>query len=217
MKLLLTSEGLTNKSIIKALADLCRKPFDELNVAYVPTAANVEAGDKGFMIKALVDCQNMGFKSVDIVDISAIPVDMVKKRLEEAHVLFFGGGNTSHLMYWILKSGLKENLHWLLKTRVYVGESAGSMVASRNLIMADAPILYREDSNADRMEGAGLIDFNIRPHFNSDNFPHVTEENLDVIAKNVKDTIVAIDDQTAIKVIDGDMEVVTEGELKRFN
>lgn len=217
MKLLLTSAGFTNRSITNALADLCRKPFDELNLAYIPTAANVESGDKDFMIKALVDCQDLGFKSVDIVDISAIPIEMVKKRLEEAHVLFFGGGNTSHLMYWIQKSGVKEILHWLLTTRVYVGVSAGSMVASRNLILADTPILYREESNADRMEGAGLIDFNIRPHYNSDNFPHVNDESIEVISQNVKDTIVAIDDQTAIKVVDGDMEIVTEGEWKRFN
>jgi dipeptidase E len=91
------------------------------------------------------------------------------------------------------------------------------MVASRNLVLADSPILYKEDVSIDRMEGCGLVDFNIRPHFNSEKFSHVTEENLDVVAKNIQDTIIAIDDQSAVKVDDGNITVVTEGTWKQFN
>lgn len=140
MKLLLTSSGFTNKTIVDALADLCRTPFEELKLAYIPTAANVEPEDKGFMIDALTDSQDIGFSSVDIVDISAIPIEMVKARLEDVNVLFFGGGNTHYLAYWIAKSGLREMLPSLLETRVYVGKSAGSMVTSRNLILVDGEV-----------------------------------------------------------------------------
>lgn len=72
MKLLLTSAGLTNKTISNALLELTGRPFAELDLAFVPTASNVEAGDKDWVIDDLNYCKNLGFKSIDIVDISAI-------------------------------------------------------------------------------------------------------------------------------------------------
>jgi dipeptidase E len=99
MKLLLTSAGITNKSIADALLDLAGKPFEETSVAFVPTASNVEKGDKGWLIDNLVQLQRLNFKQIDIVDISAVPENIWKPRLEEADILFFGGGNTYCLLY----------------------------------------------------------------------------------------------------------------------
>jgi len=101
MKILLTSGGLSNKSIVDALLELTERPFAELNLAFVPTAANVESGDKDWLIADLVTCTKLGFKSIDIVDISAIPKDVWLPRLQEADVFFFEGGNTYHLMEWV--------------------------------------------------------------------------------------------------------------------
>ena len=89
MKLLLTSNGLSNPSIAKALFELVGKPAEETNIAFVPTASNVEEGDKGWLIDDLVNIKKQGFESVDIVDISALPREMWLPRLEAADVLFF--------------------------------------------------------------------------------------------------------------------------------
>lgn len=62
MKLLLTSGGLMNDSIISALKDLTQKPFNELNLAFIPTASNMEEGDKWWLIKDLEICKKLGFK-----------------------------------------------------------------------------------------------------------------------------------------------------------
>lgn len=219
MQLLLTSAGFTNQTLAKALLALTEKPFSKLNLAFVPTAANVEEGDKGWVIDDLVNCKRLGFASIDIVDISALPSTTCKRRMEEADVLLFGGGNTFHLMYWIKKVGLDKLLQTLLSKRVYVGISAGSMVATPRLALSQSQELYYEDmkEKPESEEGLGFVNFQVRPHLNSPLFPKVRVEYLEQLAKEIKEAIYAIDDQTAIQVEDDKISVVSEGQWKRFN
>lgn len=218
MKLLLTSNGLSNKSISTALLDLVGRPFSECNAVFIPTAANVEAGHKDWLIKDLSSCVEAGFKEVDIVDISAVPKDVWLPRLENADVLMFGGGNTFHLMRYVEESGLKEILPELLKPRVYVGISAGSVIAGKSLDMSDSERLYSEEiGEYKKDEGLGFVDFLVRPHLNSEYFPKMRLSVLEGLAKEKPATFYALDDNSAIK-IDGDkMEIVSEGEWRKFN
>ena len=82
MKLLLTSAGLTNQTIVKALDELVGKPLDQLKIAFIPTAANLEEGDKGWLIDDLRRLSFLKFKEIDIVDISALPKEIWLKRLK---------------------------------------------------------------------------------------------------------------------------------------
>ena len=110
MKLLLTSGGITNKSIADALFELVGKKPEDTSLVFIPTASNVEKGDKDWLIDDLVNLKKQNFKSIDIADISAIDKKLWLPRMEEADVLFFEGGNTYHLMEWMNKSGLTEIL-----------------------------------------------------------------------------------------------------------
>lgn len=217
MKLLLTSEGLKNQSLVKALRNLTGKPFNKLKVAFVPTASNVEEGNKDWVINDLTKLQELKFLSVDIVDISALPKEIWQKRLEEVEVFFFEGGNTCYLMSWIKKSGLIDLLPELLKTRIWVGVSAGSMVVTKYLSLNDSQKLYDEADDMENNTGLGYLDFHIRPHLNSKYFPNVTLENIEKIVYETKETIYALDDNSAIQVIDEDISVISEGIWKKFN
>lgn len=217
MKLLLTSAGLTNKSMIGALRGLLGKDFKDSNLVFIPTAANIEEGDKGWLLDDLTRFRELGFKEVDIVDIASVPKDTWEPRLKSADVLVFGGGNTSYLMQQIKRSGLAEALPELLKTRVYVGISAGSMVAAPNLRENEMQRLYEEpivDGAAN--DGLGFVDFLVVPHVNSPYFPRVSEL-VEEVAANIRTPLYALDDQSAVKIVDGETEVVSEGEWKRFN
>lgn len=218
MKLLLTSSGLTNETITKALSDLVGLSNKEINVVYIPTAANVEEGGKEWLINDLYNIckQNYGF--VDIVDISALPKDIWLSRIEKANVIFVGGGNTYYLMSWLKKSGLEEILPELLKTRVYVGISAGSLVATANLRMSTSQKSYSENVFPIKGDkGLGFVNFHVRPHLNSENFPKLRVEFIAEIAKDIPEPVYAIDDNTAISINDNKVEVVSEGTWKKFN
>lgn len=217
MKLLLTSGGLKNEIIINTLRELIDKDFKDSKVIFIPTAANVEVGDKWWLISDLNKCRELGFKEVDIVDIAAVPREVWKPRLENADVIMIGGGNTSYLMSQIRKSGLDKELPELLKSRVYVGISAGSMVVSPNLKEKEMQRLFEEPivDGADN-EGLGLVDFLIVPHMNSPFFPRAAEL-IDEVAKDINISLYSIDDQTAVKVVEGKVEVISDGKWKKYN
>ncbi len=219
MKLLLTSGGLTNNSIARALLDLVGKPADQIKIAFIPTAMNVGDGDKGWFINDLSNIKKQNFALVDIVDISALPKEVWLPRLEVADVLFFSGGNTTHLMRWIIESGLKELLPEFLKTKVWAGISAGSMVTNPTLSLSsgDKKIYYEEIFGYKSEQALGYVDFYVRPHFNSPDFPNANKDFISAIAKEMKVKVYGLDDNSAVKVVDGKVEVVTEGEYGEFN
>lgn len=217
MKLLLTSGGLENQSIINALRQLISKDFKNAKVAFIPTAANLEEGDKWWLINDLVKCKELGFQEIDFVDIAAVPQTIWQRRLEKSDVIMVGGGNTSYLMSQINKSGLAAALPGLLKTRVYIGISAGSMVVAPKLKEKEMQRLYEEPIVDDNTNvGLGLVDFLVVPHMNSPYFPRAAEL-IDEVAQDIEIPLYAIDDQTAVTVVDDKVEVVTEGKWKRYN
>jgi dipeptidase E len=212
MKLLLTSGGITNPSIAKALFDLVGKKPEDTSLVFIPTASNVEVGDKGWLIEDLIDLKNQNFKSIDIADISAVEEKIWRPKLEAADILFFGGGNTYHLMRWINKSGLAAILPELLKTKVYVGLSAGSMVVSKDLALKLSQIVYEEDlSETEDMPALNLVDFYFLPHLNSLYFKNVREEFIRKATQGVPEKMYVMDDDSALKIVDGKAEVISEG------
>ncbi|MFA6520454.1 MAG: Type 1 glutamine amidotransferase-like domain-containing protein [Candidatus Paceibacterota bacterium] len=219
MKFLLTSGGITNKKIADALLELVGKPAGEINLAYVPTAANANRDNKTYLIKNLIRLNEQGFKMIDIVDISALPKWNWLPRFEAADILFFEGGDSSHLMRWIEESGLKEALPELLKTRVWVGSSAGSIVLSPTLALSnkERALSYKERFGYEAKNALGLVDFYFRPHLNSPSQAHSNEKVLAEIAKTLPGVLYALDDQMAIKVVNGKVEIIGEGEYLVFN
>lgn len=218
MKLLLTSGGLTNKSIEQALFDLVGKKPQDTNLCFIPTAATIEIGDKDWFINDLKNIDKQGFKSVSIADISAVPESIWRPQMEEADVLFFSGGNTYHLMEWINKSGLRDLLPEYLKTKVWVGISAGSMVTNPDLAAKISQAVYNEDyDKIGEMPGLNYVDFYFLPHLNSPYFPNLIEENIKKIAERIPKKIYAMDDQGALQVIDKEVQIITEGRCLEFN
>lgn len=210
MKILLTSAGVANETIGKALDGLVGKPVEQTKIAFIPTAANVEEGDKGWLIKDLSNLEDRGYESVDIVDISAVGKEIWKPRLEVADVIMVGGGNTFHLMHWVQKTGLNKMLLTLLKTRVYVGISAGSCICGPT-IYNSVQNLFGEKYKLKIKQGLGLVRFQFIPHLNSTYFDKIREENIKEAAKDLSETVYAVDDEGAVVVDDKKIEVVSEG------
>ncbi len=227
MKLLLTSNGLSNDSIATAFAELVGKTPHETKVAFIPTAANPEREDKSWLINDLYQLKTRGYY-VDIVDLPAFTENQLREILKGMDVIFVGGGDTFYLSYWMQKSGLVEVLPELLKTKVYAGVSAGSIIAGVSLGLASRPLENPQafrDKNYDELgpkgQSAGealcLVDFVVRPHFNNSDFPLVKKDFLEARAKDVPFPVYAFDDDSALKVVDGTVEVVTEGEWVLLN
>jgi dipeptidase E len=218
MKLLLTSGGLTNPSIINALTNLVAKPINQTSLTFITTAANVESGDKRWLIKDLSNCNQLPFKTLDILDFSTVAKDVWLPRLEQSDILLFGGGNTFHLMYWMEKIGLDKLLPKMLKEKIYVGISAGSIMTADSLALSRS---NRSFSSAvgeyKKNKGLGLVSFQIQPHLNSKHFTSIDLKDIEEKAKNQKQTIYVIDDNSAVLVEEESVSVISEGDWKKFN
>ena len=218
MKLLLTSGGITNKSIADALFELVGKKPEDTSLVFIPTASNVEKGDKDWLIDDLVNLKKQNFKSIDIADISAIDKKLWLPRMEEADVLFFEGGNTYHLMEWMNKSGLTEILPELLKTRVYAGSSAGSMVTNKDLALKISQIVYEEDlDKTEEMKGLNYVYFYFFPHLNSPHFENIREDFIKKATEGMSEKIYVLDDDSALKIVDEKVEIISEGKFIVLN
>ena len=217
MKLLLTSAGFVNPTIISALGSLVQRPFEELSVAYIPTASNGEEGDKWWVIEEMDGVKKLGWSLFDIVDFSALPRSKWLRRLAAVDVLVFGGGSSYHLMESIESSGFREAFENQMKDKVYVGISAGSMIATGHVHFAWDRDFYGIETLKESGDGLGLVDFQIMPHLNLSAFPKVTLQNIEVLAENIKEPLYAIDNDSALVVDDDKVSVVSEGQWKKFN
>ncbi len=213
MKLLLTSGGITNPSIASALFGMTSKKPEELTLVFIPTASNAETGDKDWLINDLLNLKKLNLGSIEITDISAVDETIWKPSIKRADILFFEGGNTYHLMEWMNKSGLTAMMPELLKTKIYVGVSAGSIVTNKDMQLKIGQAIYEEDLDKNyELEGLNLVDFYFLPHLNSPYFTNLSEEHIREFTKDINDTIYALDDESAIKIVDGELEVISEGE-----
>ena len=109
------------------------------------------------------------------------------------------------------QSGLADLLP-SLHDAVWVGLSAGSMVMTPR-IGADF-VGWKPPGGGDST--LGLVDFSIFPHLDHVDLPENTMADAERWAAGLANPAYAIDDQTAIKVIDGEVEVVSEGHWRLF-
>lgn len=220
MKLLLTSAGVNNKSIHNALINMLDKPIADSNALCIPTAmyghpwvgpgVNTWEFISGKSENPMVD---LGWKSVGVLELTALP-SINKERwvplVEEIDVLLVSGGDALYLYYWMRQSGLADLLPSL--KAVYVGMSAGSMVMAPKI--GEFFVGWTAPTGSD--ETLGLVDFAIFPHLDHEMLPGNTMAAAESWAAGIQAPAYAIDDQTAIKVINGTVEVVSEGSWRHF-
>jgi dipeptidase E len=190
---------------------------EDTSVVVIPTASNFEDGDKEWYIDDLINLKNQNFKMIDIADIST-EESIWKHKLEKADVLYFEGGNSFHLMNWVNRSGLTVWLSDLLKNKVYVGVSAGSMITCPDLLLKESQVLYEEDlDKTDNMTSLNLVNFYFLPHYNSEYFTNLSKTNIKNVVRGITSKIYAMDDSSAIKIDGEKIEIISEGEYLEFN
>jgi len=217
MKFLLTSSGVKNKSIQDALVDLLGKPIAESSALCIPTAVYPFSVGPSMAYRFISGLgpnplTELGWKSLGVLELTALP--SIKREIwvapvEEADALLVMGGDVMYLSRWMRESGLADLLPSLHET-VYVGVSAGSMVT--------APIFGEtyDDPPFVIAKGLGLVDFALLPHVDHEDHPESSMAKVERMAAEVPVPTYAIDDKTAIKVVDRTIEVVSEGHWKLF-
>lgn len=220
MRLLLTSAGIKNTRIHDALVDLLGKPIAESSALCIPTASygHPMAGPGAawrFISGREPRCPmcELGWKSLGVLELTALPsIDEEQwvPMVQEADALLVNGGDALYLCYWMRQSGLADLLPSL--RAVWVGLSGGSMVMAPNV--GEDFVGWKPPTGGD--EALGLVDFAMFPHLDHEDLPDNSMANAEKWAVSLPVPAYAIDDQTAIKVTDDTVEVVSEGHWKQF-
>ncbi len=221
MKFLLTSNGISNKSIHDTLVDLLGKPIAESSALCIPTGVQPFPGGPSHVYRFISGSTEspmcgLGWKSLGVLELTALP--SIKREhwvaaVQEVDALLVWGGSPLYLCYWMRQSGLSDLLPTLRTEAVYVGTSGGAMVATPDFggtTYDDSEPLTGSD------RALGLVDFSVFPHMEREDMPDTSLANIERWAARLSVPAYAIDDQTAIGVVDGTVEVVSEGQWDLF-
>jgi len=219
VRFLLTSAGIKNASIENALVDLLGKPIAECTALVVPTAAYGHPmalpGPAWRFItgQSKTPMCELGWKSLGVLELTALPSIAAENwvpMVEEADALLAAGGDSLYLAHWMRESGLADLLPSL--RAVWAGVSGGSMVMTPRI--GEDFVVWRPPAGGD---GAlGVVDFSIFPHLDHPELPENTLAAAERWAAGLGNPAYAIDDDTAIRVVDGNVDVVSEGQWRLF-
>jgi dipeptidase E len=219
VKLLLTSAGIKNPSINDAMLELLGKPIAECDALCIPTASygHTPQGFRGsyrFITgQATTHMCELGWKSLGVLELAALATldrELWLPAVGEADVLLANGGDALYLAHHMRESGLADHLPAL--NAVWVGLSAGSMVMTPR-IGEDFKVWNPPDGGD---KALGIVDFSIFPHVDHPDLPENTMAAADQWAAGLSNPAYAIDDDTAIRVVEGTIDVVSEGHWKLF-
>jgi len=218
MKLLLTSGGVKNASIRAALVDLLGRPIADCDALCIPTAlyGHPWAGPRQAWRcisgrETGTPTVGLGWKSMGVLELTALPsLDAGRwvPLVEETDVLLVEGGDAAYLCHWVRESGLADLMPSLTDT-VWVGVSGGSMVLTPRI---GADFVSWHGPAGDTT--LGIVDFSIYPHVGNPDLPGNTMAAAERWAADLTGPAYAIDDETAISVVDGAVDVVSEGHWK---
>jgi dipeptidase E len=220
MKFLLTSSGISNPSINDALVELLGKPISESTALCIPTGIypypdGAEGAYRFIRGTAKSPLSELGWKSLGVLELTALPSIHESAWLpavQETDALLVWGGEPLYLSYWMEHSGFAKVLSSLGNDTVYVGVSGGSMVVGPSFgVTYDG-----ENPPVGREEGLGMVDFAVVGHLDNPEMEGFSMADIEEWAAGVPGPAYGIDDETAIKVVDGIVEVVSEGHWKLF-
>jgi dipeptidase E len=240
MKLLLTSSGISNPAILDALVTLLGKPVAESTALVVPTAIHPFSSGPEMAARLIrgevrTPLTELGWKSLGVLELTALPsigADVWMPVVRAADALLLWGGDPLYLSHWLRESGLAALLPSL--PSVYVGTSAGAMAAAATFgetyteprTCAGTPLTSEEmtfetpEGTVSRTfvtaAGAGLVDFAVIPHLGNPNHPDASLANAERWAAKLPVPAYAIDDDTAVMVTGGVVDVVSEGTWRLF-
>jgi dipeptidase E len=222
MRLLLTASGLRNESLIDELRDLLGKPFGSANAVFIPTASVAVAGDHSWLVRDLNRLHALGWNELNVLTLDGLPRATVLERLRHSDVIYVEGGNHYQLADRIAANDLAGEFLDLLRTKVYVGVSAGSMIFSRRLGARTAELIGELDDLAllgprPAASPLGLFDWYLKPHLNSADFVQRDEAWARRIGAAVDFPLYVLDDDCAVRVRGEETDVVGGGQWRFFS
>ena len=174
--MILTSSLYESIELVKKFLD---KNTESKKILFIPTATNVDEYKKYIHLTQKV-FEDFGYE-VENFDVSIFSEEIAKEKLSQAKIVFISGGNT----FYLLQELKRKNLTSYLKERIengllYIGESAGSVIAAPDIEYASIVDDKTLATELDDYAGLNLVDFYIVPHFEEEPFVESSRKTVEL-------------------------------------
>lgn len=199
-RLLLASHG------IGALPQLVGGQTRGLRFAFVPTAAGPEADNKPWVQADRRQLAALGCE-VSTLDLAGVEASEIEEALRDVDGIFLTGGNSFLLLWHAVRSGFAALAPELVESGslLYVGTSAGALVAGPDLAPAANLDNRCEVPDLESSRALGLVPFTVLPH---DDDPEAHDRHDEIVAAHPSVRFVRLDDSSAVLVQGATAEVV---------
>ena len=193
--MILTSSLYESIELVKKFLD---KNTESKKILFIPTATNVDEYKKYIHLTQKI-FEDFGYE-VENFDVSIFSEEIAKEKLSETKTVFISGGNT----FYLLQELKRKNLTSYLKERIengllYIGESAGSVIATPNIEYASIVDDKTLATELNDYTGLNLVDFYIVPHFEEEPF-----------VENSRNTVELYKDKLDLKLINNKEAILVE-------
>lgn len=200
MNLLLTSDGLATPAINKAFLSLLPKPAQECSALLLADIHSEQAF--AYSLEAKQEISDLGVTDAIIFNLN----DETFTLSDHFDIIYVCGGNTFRILDKMKKTGVYAFIDTLMEKNnsVYVGVSAGSIIAGPNIAIAghgsegDPNDIHLID-----LESFGFTDISILPHFKS----HLQSE-VDDFQTSVSYPVIAIQDGEALLISENEQRII---------
>lgn len=134
------------------------------------------------------------------------------ERLDECNVIYVSGGNTFHLLHEVRQHGFDEWLKHNIENKVYIGTSAGSILMTPSISIATVEPADTNDIGLEDLTGLSYVNFEMSPHTPE----FLTYEANEEYSHKCNNPLYALDDNSAIQVLDKKVAVISEGKWKLY-
>lgn len=211
MKLLLASQGFLTNEIADEVRRVVNKNLNEINIAIV-NESYLELDrdkDKRWVIKELAYIEKYIGGRIDFIDFKRFSKDEISKRIDQADLIYFVGGKQNILARIIREYDLKDIINKMIKNKVVMGTSAGSIMWGKQI---ESETYFKERYNKNVKDivdrDYGIVDFNIIPHYLRKDREKWDAEFFNRTLKNEKFPIYAINDNQMISYVDGEIRFI---------
>lgn len=173
-------------------------------VTFISTASQVE--EVNFYVDSAKKAFNEMGVIVDELDVTNASKEVIEKKISVNDYIYISGGNTFYLLQELKKAGVDKIItNQIEKGKIFIGESAGSMILANNIKYAKILDDSTKAEELESYESLGIVDFYPVPHHTNFPFKKAVEKiikeygtTLDLRPISNKQVITVIDDQVAI-------------------
>lgn len=186
--------------VAKKLKEFAKEDLNGKTITFIPTASLAEA-PRFFVKTAKKSLEELGL-IVDVLEITQCSSEEIKKRIASNDYIYVSGGNTFYLFKELKRKKADEMIKsHILKGKLYIGESAGSMILSPNIEYVKLMDNEKKGLLDGNYNALNVINFYPVPHLG--NFPFINK--VKKIIKQYGDlNLIPFSNKQAI-LVEGDM------------